>query len=104
MKKGKIEEANSILGRSYALTGILTPGNYARQYINCPMVSLVCEQEHLLCTSTYITEVHILNCSSLIRGITKVNADSSYIETYLPNFQGDLCECYAELRFLRCIQ
>lgn len=104
LKEGKIEEANNILGRSYALTGILTPGNYIGQYINCPMASLACEQEHLLCTGTYITEVHIPNYSLFIMGIAKVNADSSYIETYIPSFQGDLCECYAELRFLRCIQ
>ncbi len=107
---GDVSQAAELLGHSYALTGIVVEGERRGRHLGFPTANLRWEQEQLPGHGVYVTEVHSRYGSFPRLGLTNIGEKPTFcgqalsVETFLPDFEGDLYGASLELRFLHRIR
>lgn len=110
LNSGQVDVAAELLGHPYALTGIVVEGERRGRHLGFPTANLRWEQEQLPANGVYITGVHCRAWDSLRLGLTNVGEKPTFrgrelsVETFLPEFEGDLYGTEMELRFLHRIR
>jgi riboflavin kinase/FMN adenylyltransferase len=103
---GDVDAASALLGHPYALTGIVVEGERRGRHLGFPTANLAWEQEQLPAFGVYVTEVAGPHLPEPRRGLTNVGEKPTFkgmdvtVETYLPEFDGDLYGAHLEVRFL----
>ncbi|MBP1627258.1 MAG: riboflavin biosynthesis protein RibF [Holophagaceae bacterium] len=106
LDKGNVEEAASLLGHPFALTGVVVEGDRRGRHLGFPTANLEWEQEQLPAKGVYVTEVRGSHLEKSFLGLTNVGDKPTFegvalaVETHLPGFQGDLYGTHLELAFL----
>lgn len=107
LAQGDVEEASRLLGQSHVLTGVVVEGDRRGRHLGFPTANLRWEQEMLPAHGVYVTEArgHRLGSGPRL-GLTNVGEKPTFqglalsVETYLPDFEGDLYGSHLELAFL----
>lgn len=92
---GEITAATSLLGRPYALTGVVVEGDRRGRTIGFPTANLACEQSLLPPAGVYATRA-LLEDGSLVDAVTNIGTRPTFdgttvsVETHLLDFDGDL--------------
>jgi riboflavin kinase/FMN adenylyltransferase len=106
LESGDVEEAATLLGHPYALTGIVVEGMRRGRQMDFPTANLAWEQVQLPANGVYVTEVTGAHLPEPRRGLTNVGEKPTFegrtitVETHLPGFQGDLYGAHLTVRFL----
>ncbi len=107
---GDVDEALRLLGRPYAITGVVVEGDRRGRHLGFPTANLQWEQEQLPGFGVYVTEVRGPRLVHPRLGLTNVGQKPTFqgqnlsIETFLPDFDGDLYGARLELAFLHRIR
>lgn len=102
---GAVDLAVRLLGHPFRLTGIVVEGERRGRHLGFPTANLRWEQECLPANGVYVTEVRSPHLSAPWLGLTNVGEKPTFaglqltVETYLPDFQGDLYGAPLELGF-----
>jgi len=106
LELGKVEEAHALLGHAYALTGIVVEGDRRGRHLGFPTANLLWEQEQLPANGVYVTEVRSSHWEGPRLGMTNLGEKPTFsgkqlmMETFLPDFEGDLYGARLEVGFL----
>jgi len=106
LDRGDAEAASQLLGRPFALTGIVVEGDRRGRHLGYPTANLAWEQEQLPAFGAYVTEVRGSHLQGTRLGLTNVGEKPTFhglaltVESYLPDFQGDLYGSRLEVGFL----
>ncbi len=107
---GDVEEAARLLGRPYVLSGVVVEGDRRGRHLGFPTANLQWEQEQLPASGVYVTEVRGAHLGHPRLGLTNVGQKPTFqglslsVETFLPDFTGDLYGARLELAFLHRIR
>ena len=107
---GDVDEAARLLGRPYALTGVVVEGERRGRHLGFPTANLQWEQEQLPAGGVFVTEVSGPRLGHPRLGLTNVGLKPTFqgrslsVETFLPDFEGDLYGARLELAFLHRIR
>lgn len=107
---GDVDEAARLLGRPYALTGVVVEGERRGRHLGFPTANLQWEQEQLPAAGVFVTEVSGPRLGHPRLGLTNVGKKPTFqgqalsVETFLPDFEGDLYGARLELTFLHHIR
>lgn len=102
---GEVGLAADLLGRPFQLTGPVVDGERRGRHLGFPTANLAWEQDQLPAYGVYVTEVRLPHESHLRLGLTNVGEKPTFeglrltVETYLPDFSGDLYGSHLELGF-----
>lgn len=106
---GRIENANAMLGRQYAIEGEVVKGFGRGNALGYPTANINPPVEKILpANGVYLTEAFWENTHRL--SVTNVgvkptfNGEDCTIEVYLPNFSGDLYGKHLQVRFAAFIR
>lgn len=103
---GDVDEAQRLLGRPFAVTGIVVEGDRRGRHLGFPTANLAWEQEQLPASGVYVTAVAGPHFGHPRLGLTNIGEKPTFqglkltVETFLPDFQGDLYGARLELAFL----
>lgn len=108
--KGKVEEANALLGQPYGLTGEVVHGKQLGRTIGFPTMNLLPPREKILpAYGVYVTQTCV--DGTWYDGITNIGLrptvdsdDCVSAETYLFQYEGSLYGKQVQLRFLRFLR
>lgn len=106
LDRGDVEEAASLLGHPFALTGVVVEGERRGRHLGFPTANLEWEQEQLPAKGVYVTEVRGSHLDMPRLGLTNVGEKPTFegvqltVETHLPGFQGDLYGTHLQVSFL----
>ena len=106
LDKGDLDEATILLGRPYALTGVVVEGDRRGRHLGFPTANLRWEQEQLPANGVYLTAVRCRLFEGERPGLTNIGEKPTFhgkvltVETHLPGFEGDLYGAALELSFL----
>ncbi len=106
LDRGNAEEARDLLGHPYGLTGIVVEGERRGRHLGFPTANLAWEQEQLPARGVYVTEVRGAHLGHPRLGLTNIGEKPTFdglkltVETFLPDFQGDLYGGRLEVGFL----
>lgn len=107
---GKVEEANLLLGRPFALEGLVVKGEGRGRRIGVPTANLQLAADLMLPgIGVYVTET--LSRGMIHRSVTNVGRNPTFkeggpavVETHLLDFDGDLYGEVLEVRFLKFLR
>lgn len=106
LERGGAEVAAQLLGHPYELTGIVVEGDRRGRHLGFPTANLAWEQEQLPASGVYVTEVRGSHIEGLRLGLTNIGEKPTFrglaltVETFLPDFEGDLYGGRLDLGFL----
>lgn len=106
LEAGEVEEASALLGHPYALTGIVVEGDRRGRHLGFPTANLCWEQEQLPAYGVYVTAVRSSHWEGTRLGLTNLGEKPTFsgkalmVETFLPDFEGDLYGARLEVAFL----
>lgn len=106
LDKGDIHEAAVLLGRPYALTGVVVEGERRGRHLGFPTANLRWEQEQLPANGVYLTGVRCRFFEGVRPGLTNIGEKPTFqgkaltVETHLPGFEGDIYGASLEVAFL----
>lgn len=107
---GDVEEAARLLGHPYVLSGVVVEGDRRGRHLGFPTANLQWEQEQLPASGVYATEVRGSHLGHPRLGLTNVGLKPTFqglslsVETFLPDFTGDLYGARLELAFVHRIR
>ena len=107
---GDAEEAATLLGHPYALTGVVVEGDRRGRHLGFPTANLAWEQEQLPASGVYVTEAVLPHHGGSHLAMTNVGEKPTFegqrltVETHLPSFEEDLYGARMEVRFLHRIR
>jgi riboflavin kinase/FMN adenylyltransferase len=110
LSEGRVEEAAQLLGHAFQLTGTVVEGDRRGRHLGFPTANLQWEQEQLPGSGVYVTEVRSAHWEGPRMGMTNVGEKPTFsgrkltVETYLPDFEGDLYGSRLALGFLHRIR
>lgn len=110
LEGGDVNAANLLLGHPYALTGIVVEGDRRGRHLGFPTANLNWEQEQLPARGVYVTEVRSSHWAGARLGLTNLgekptfSGDRLTVETFIPEFEGDLYGARLEVGFLHRIR
>lgn len=105
LDRGDADEARILLGHPFALTGIVVEGERRGRHLGFPTANLAWEQEQLPARGVYVTEVRGAHLGHARLGLTNIGEKPTFdglkltVETFLPDFQGDLYGGRLEVAF-----
>lgn len=105
LDRGEVEAAGDLLGHPFALTGIVVEGERRGRHLGFPTANLAWEQEQLPARGVYVTEVLGAHLGHPRLGLTNLGEKPTFdglkltVETFLPDFQGDLYGGRLEVAF-----
>lgn len=103
--EGDVSHAGRLLGRPFALTGVVVPGTGTGRKFTFPTLNLAAEQELLPARGVYITRTVFEGETCSHRSVTNIgvrptfNGTSLSVETHLLNFQPQATPKRIEVRF-----
>jgi riboflavin kinase/FMN adenylyltransferase len=106
--EGAIDEVNLLLGRSYELVGMVVAGAGRGKGLDFPTANVAPRNEVLPARGVYVTETRWGDDGAF--GLTNVGVrptfgeDALVVETYLPDFDGDLYGREVQVAFLRRVR
>jgi len=106
LNSGNVLEASQLLGRPFELTGVVIEGDRRGRHLGFPTANLQMEQELLPENGVYVTSVLGPNFKTPHLGLTNIGEKPTFhgqcltVETFLPEFHGDLYGSRLELSFL----
>ncbi|MBQ4146282.1 MAG: bifunctional riboflavin kinase/FAD synthetase [Clostridia bacterium] len=97
LQKGRIENANILLGKEFSISGTVISGNHIGRTLGFPTVNLEIPKGKMHpAFGVYVTKVKVNNkCYPSITNVgtrPTIANDGAYIETHLLDFSGDLYE------------
>ena len=107
---GDVDEAARLLGQPFVVTGVVVEGDRRGRHLGFPTANLQWEQEQLPAAGVYVTEVRGARVGHPRLGLTNVGEKPTFqtlalsVETFLPDFDGDLYGARLELAFLHRIR
>jgi riboflavin kinase/FMN adenylyltransferase len=107
---GDVDEASRLLGHPFVLSGVVIEGDRRGRHLGFPTANLQWEQEQLPGSGVYVTEVRGPRLGHPRLGLTNVGEKPTFqglslsVETFLPDFEGDLYGARLELAFLHRIR
>jgi riboflavin kinase/FMN adenylyltransferase len=110
LAEGKVDEAAQLLGHPFQLTGLVVEGDRRGRNLGFPTANLQWEQEQLPAGGVYATEVRSAHWEGGRLGLTNVGEKPTFegrrltVETFLPDFEGDLYGARLSLGFLHRIR
>lgn len=105
LDRGDAGEACTLLGHPFVLTGIVVEGERRGRHLGFPTANLAWEQEQLPARGVYVTEVRGAHLGHARLGLTNIGEKPTFdglrltVETFLPDFQGDLYGGRLEMAF-----
>jgi len=102
--EGDVERARRMLGRPYALTGIVVRGEGRGRSLRYPTANVEVENEIIPRRGVYVSET--LALASRLASVTNVGTRPTFhgstltVETHAIDFEGDLYDERVEVRFL----
>lgn len=96
LDEGWVDEAATLLGHPFELTGLVVEGDRRGRHLGFPTANLQWEQEQLPAGGVYVTGARSSHWEGLRLGLTNVGEKPTFegrrltVETYLPGFDGDL--------------
>lgn len=96
LAEGRVDEAAQLLGHPFQLTGLVVEGDRRGRHLGFPTANLAWEQEQLPASGVYVTEARSAHWEGARLGLTNLGEKPTFhgtrltVETYLPEFQGDL--------------
>lgn len=106
LDKGDIQEAAILLGRPYALTGVVVEGERRGRGLGFPTANLRWDQEQLPASGVYLTAARCRLFEGERPGLTNIGEKPTFqgrqltVETHLPGFEGDIYGASLEIAFL----
>lgn len=106
LDRGAPEEVEPLLGHPYVVSGIVEEGDRRGRHLGFPTANLAWEQEQLPANGVYVTEVRGSHLQGVRMGLTNVGEKPTFdgvkltVETFIPDFEGDLYGARLELGFL----
>lgn len=103
---GDVALAAALLGEPYALTGPVVDGDRRGRHLGFPTANLAWEQEQLPAWGVYVTEVRGGRLDGPRMGMTNIGEKPTFqgkrltVETFIPDFEGDLYGSHLEIAFL----
>lgn len=103
--EGDVSHAGRLLGRPFALTGVVVPGTGTGRKFTFPTLNLAAEQELLPARGVYITRTVLDGETCSHRSVTNIgvrptfNGTSLSVETHLLDFQPGATPSRIEVRF-----
>ncbi len=79
---GRIEEANSLLGRPYAMMGTIAQGDRMGQRLGWPTINLAPENELYPNNGVYVTKVYFPSFEATFRSVTNIGTRPTVYENY----------------------
>lgn len=107
---GDMDEAARLLGQPFVLTGVVVEGDRRGRHLGFPTANLQWEQEQLPGAGVFVTEVRGARVGHSRLGLTNVGEKPTFqgrslsVETFLPDFHGDLYGARLELAFLHRVR
>lgn len=105
LDEGDVDLAAELLGQPFCLTGIVVDGDRRGRHLGFPTANLAWEQDQLPAYGVYVTEVRLPHEPTTRLGLTNVGEKPTFdgmkltVETFLPDFEGDLYGSHLEVRF-----
>ncbi len=106
LDRGEVDEAAQLLGRPFLLSGVVVEGERRGRHLGYPTLNLAWDQEQVPAWGVYITEVSCSHFPNRRLGLTNVGEKPTFeglrltVETFLPDFDGDLYGARVELGFV----
>ena len=106
LDRGASEEVEALLGHPYVLSGIVVEGDRRGRHLGFPTANLAWDQEQLPANGVYVTAVQGSHVQGPRVGVTNVGDKPTFdglkltVETFIPDFEGDLYGAHLELGFL----
>ncbi len=107
LERGEIRDANAMLGREYALEGIVSRGDRLGHRIGVPTINLESENELPPADGVYVTEIEIRSFGRRFPSVTNIGRRptlyedyTTTIETYVLDFSADVYGDRVRLFFL----
>ncbi|MDP2877503.1 MAG: bifunctional riboflavin kinase/FAD synthetase [Holophaga sp.] len=110
LQQGDVDEAARLLGQPFVLTGVVVEGDRRGRHLGFPTANLQWDQEQIPGAGVYVTEVRGARLGQAHLGLTNVGEKPTFqgtttsVETFLPDFEGDLYGTRLELAFLHRIR
>lgn len=104
LENGNIIVANELLGRSYALRGLVVHGKGVGRTIGFPTANILPSDPHKIVPrcGVYVAQI---NTPTMDDAPSFVNIDrQGVIEAHIPSFKGDLYGAQLEIRFVRFLR
>ena len=106
ISKGRLAEANAMLGREYSLDGIVSRGERVGRKIGYPTINLAPENELHPADGVYVTRIEISSFGRRFDSVTNIGRRptvyqdfSTTIETYVFDFSADVYGARVRLFF-----
>ena len=110
LEKGKLKEANKLLGRNWSIQGSVQKGKQLGKKIGFPTANIDIKDYVLACPGVYAVKVKVNKSSNTIKGIANLgyrptfNGKKILLEVHLFNFSGNLYNKYLTVDFLKFIR
>jgi riboflavin kinase/FMN adenylyltransferase len=108
---GQAEQAARLLGRPYAVTGIVARGDRMGQRLGWPTINLVPDNELIPADGVYASQVHFPSMAALFDSVTNIGTRPTVYENYqrvveshILNFSSDVYGERVELRFFKYLR
>ncbi len=82
ISEGQVAEARELLGRPYALTGLVARGDRMGQKLGWPTINLACDNELLPLDGVYATRVYLPSFPSSFDSVTNIGTRPTIYENY----------------------
>lgn len=105
LKEGEIEKANTLLGRSFSLSGIVTEGKHLGKTIGFPTANIFPEK-NLVTPKRGVYKTMVITPLGSFPAITNVGinptvgTEKAHLETYIPSFSADLYQAEIKVEFV----
>ena len=110
LQKGKLSEANKLLGRDWSIQGKVQKGRQLGKKIGYPTANIDIKDYVLACLGVYVVKAKIKNSVKYIKGIANLgyrptfNGKKILLEVHLFNFSRNLYDKNLTVKFLKFIR
>ena len=110
LQKGKLNEANKLLNRTWSIEGKVQKGKQLGKKIGFPTANIDIKDYVLACPGVYAVQVNMTNSSKIIKGIANLgyrptfNGKKILLEVHLFNFSGNLYDKELTVNFKKFIR
>tara|TARA_B100001063_G_scaffold232295_1_gene247242 strand:- start:306 stop:1238 length:933 start_codon:yes stop_codon:yes gene_type:complete len=110
LQKGKLDKANKLLNRKWAIEGTVQKGKQLGKKIGFPTANIDIKDYVLACKGVYAVRAKMINSNKIIKGIANLgyrptfNGKKILLEVHLFNFSGNLYNKHLTVEFLKFIR
>ena len=110
LQKGKLNEVNKLLNRTWSIEGKVQKGKQLGKKIGFPTANIDIKDYVLACPGVYAVQVNMINSSKIIKGIANLgyrptfNGKKILLEVHLFNFSGNLYNKELTVNFKKFIR